>query len=196
MDDRCNRDLLAYLADFISDSKKRVIEKVLINRTRFITVVLEDIFQPQNASAVVRSCDCFGIQDLHIVENRNEYTLNPDVTLGASKWVDLYRYNTSDKENTTTCLNTLEDKGYVIYATSPKGEDLTVGEIDFDHKIALMFGTELTGLSEYALAKAHKVVKIPMYGFTESYNLSVSVALSLHSLINKLHRSSCRLEAK
>lgn len=187
---RCDRDLLGHFGSFISKSKKQTIDRVLLNRTRYITVVLEDIFQPHNASAVVRSCDCFGIQDLHIIESSNEYILNPNVTQGSSKWVDIYRYNKSGVSNTGNCLTQLENDGYVIYATTPHESEMEIKEIPLDSKIALLFGTELNGLSDYALQRASKVVTIPMYGFTESFNLSVSVALCLHSLINKLHQST------
>ena len=186
----CDQDLLGYFGNFISKSKKQTIDRVLLNRTRFITVVLEDIFQPHNASAVVRSCDCFGVQDLHIIESSNEYILNPKVTQGSSKWVDIYRYNKSGVSNTGNCLTQLENDGYVIYATTPHESEIDVEEIPLDSKIALVFGAELKGLSDYALQRASKVATIPMYGFTESFNLSVSVALCLHSLINKLHQST------
>ncbi len=184
-----DQDLTEHFGGFISKAKKLTIDRVLLNRTRFITVVLEDIFQPHNASAVVRSCDCFGIQDLYIIENSNEYTLNPNVTQGSSKWVDIHRFNQSGVANTAGCLNQLENDGYIIYATSPHGSEIAVDEIPLDSKIALLFGTELEGLSDCALQHARKVVRIPMFGFTESFNLSVSVALCLNSLINRLHQS-------
>ena len=184
------QELINYFGDFISESKKSTIERVLSHRTRFLTVVLEDIYQPHNASAVIRSCDCYGVQDLHIIENSNEYVLNPNVTQGSSKWVDVYRYNDSNTSNTSRCLEKLESEGYVIYATSSHGTDLEVTELAPDHKMAMLFGTELTGLSEEALSVVNKVVKIPMFGFTESFNLSVSVALCLQVLINKLHQTS------
>ena len=183
------QDLIDHFGSFISASKKQTIERVLSNRTRFITVVLEDIFQPHNASAVVRTCDCFGVQDLHIIESSNEYTLNPNVTQGSSKWVEIHRYNQPEVSNTGHCLTQLENDGYEIFATSPHGSEIDVEEITFDNKIALIFGTELKGLSDHALERASKVVRIPMFGFTESFNLSVSVALCLQSLINKLHQS-------
>ncbi len=183
-----DQTLLEYLGSFISTSKKEGIERVLCNRTRFVTVVLEDIFQPQNASAVIRSCDCFGIQDLHVIENKNEYTLNPNVAQGASKWVNIIRYNDSGAPNTRICLDRLAQE-YTLYATTPHRDGISIDEIDMDRKIALIFGTELTGLSEQAFQSAHQVVKIPMFGFTESFNLSVSVALCLQTLVGKLHQS-------
>jgi tRNA (guanosine-2'-O-)-methyltransferase len=184
-----DQSLINYLGGFISDSKKMAIEKVLANRTRYITVVLEDIYQPHNASAVIRSCDCFGIQDLHVIENSNEYTLNPNVAQGSSKWVNILRYRDPDSTNTEKCLTWLGQQGYSLYATSPHGSDMDVDEIKFDHKMAFLFGTELNGLSGLAKRRARQVVRIPMYGFTESFNLSVSVALFLQTMVKKMHLS-------
>ncbi len=183
-------DLTKFFSDFISDSKKAGIEKVLSFRTRFITVVLEDIFQPHNASAVIRSCDCFGVQDLHVIENENEYTLNPNVAQGAAKWVTLNRYNHTSHNNTTICLEKLKKAGYLLCATSPHHADIELDDFVLEQKVAIMFGTELTGLSDEALKQAHHVIKVPMFGFTESYNLSVCVALCLQELVKKIHRST------
>lgn len=182
--------LLEHFAGFISEAKKETMERVLMHRTRHITVALEDIFQPHNASAVIRSCDCFGVQDLHIIENRNQYILNPNVTQGSSKWIDLIRYNEEGTSNTAACFRHLQDQGYRIYATSPHAEGMELPEIPIEEKVALVFGTEMEGLTEEALELAHDTVRIPMFGFTESFNISVCVALCLHTLINKLHASS------
>lgn len=183
------KSLTDHLGGFISESKKHGINQVLKNRTRYITVVLEDIYQPHNASAVIRSCDGFGIQDLHVIENSNEYTINPNVAQGASKWVDIYRYRGTGGCNTGGCLDKLEAEGYCLYATSPHKSNMEFEDIKLDHKIALLFGTELSGLSEQVISRARNTVKIPMYGFTESFNLSVCVALCLHTLVKKLHES-------
>ena len=190
MSNETDQLLLQHLGEFVSASKKQLINKILEYRTRHVTVVLEDIFQPHNASAVIRSCDCFGIQDLHIVENRNEYILNPNVTQGSSKWVDLIRHNQSAQQNTINCLKGLKDKGYQLIATSPKEQGLNIHELPLDQKIALVFGTELEGLTEEALSLCDQMVRIPMFGFTESFNISVSVALCLHTVINKLHNTN------
>ncbi len=182
--------LMAHLATFVSESKKELMERVLGQRTRYLTLVLEDIFQPHNASAVIRSCDCFGVQDLHVIENRNAYMLNPNVTQGSSKWINLWRYNEEGVSNTSNCFQHLKDQGYQLYATSPHAEGLGLSDVPVDQKIALIFGTELEGLSSEAMAAADAFVKIPMYGFTESFNISVCAALCLHTLMNKLRESN------
>src|ERR1041384_136769 len=116
------KELISYLSRFISDTRRSNVDKVLECRPRHITIALEDIYQPHNASAVLRSCDCFGIQDVHIIENRNAYSVNPDVALGSSKWLDLIKYNKKE-ENTLDCITALKKKGYRVIATTPHEND-------------------------------------------------------------------------
>lgn len=177
--------LLKKLLSFISDHKNQLFDKIIQYRTRYLTVVLEDIYQPQNASAVLRTADCFGVQDVHIIENRNEYVINPEVALGASKWLTLHKY--SEKENNTlAAIQKLKSQGYRIVATMPHSDDVILSDLDMNQKTALFFGTELQGLSEVVQENADVFVKIPMYGFTESYNISVSAALCLQELTTKM----------
>ena len=182
------RKFLAYLEEFITENKKDLFRKVIQQRTRHITVALEDIYQSQNASAVLRTCDCFGVQDVHIIENRYEYSINPDVALGSTKWLNLIKYR-SKENNTLECFQSLREKGYLIVATSPHRDDILLDELDLSNKTALVFGTELEGLSDTAKDNADAFVKIPMYGFTESFNISVSAAITLHHLTEKLRAS-------
>lgn len=183
--------LLEYFSQFISDHKKNFIDKVLQQRTRYITVVLEDIFQSQNASAVVRTCECMGLQDIHIVENTAKYQLNVRVLKGADKWINLERYRTKGINNTETCYRVLRDNGYRIFAAAPEEDGIPIDEIDVtSDKIALVFGNELRGASQYAKEFSEHKVRIPMYGFTESLNISVSVAICLNTLMGKLRKSS------
>jgi len=183
------KQLLEKLLSFISDHKNQLFDQIIQNRTRFLTVVLEDIYQPQNASAVLRTADCFGIQDVHIIENRNEYMINPEVALGASKWLTLHRYN-QKKNNTLDAIKSLKKRGYRIVATMPHRNDVMLPDMDMSEKTALFFGNELNGLSDLVQEHADLFVKIPMYGFTESYNISVSAALCLQQLTNKMRAGS------
>jgi tRNA (guanosine-2'-O-)-methyltransferase len=185
--------LLNHLMEFVSENKKQLFEKIILQRTKHITVVLEDIFQPHNASAVLRTCDCFGIQDVHIIENKHKYEVNPDVALGSSKWLNLYKYN-SDENNTIDTFNSLRRKGYRIVATTPHENDFLLEDLNLDSKIALVFGTELEGLSDTVIQNADEFVQIPMYGFTESFNISVSAAIILHYLTEKLKKSNIKWE--
>ena len=181
-------ELIAYLSSFVSDERKKKFEYVLNNRTRHLTLVLEDIYQPHNASAVLRSCDCFGIQDIHIIENKNQYTVNQDIALGSSKWLTQIKY-ADQGNNTLACINNLKKNGYKIIATSPHKNDCIIQDLDISTRTALVFGTELHGISEEVTKHADGFVKIPMFGFTESFNISVSAALCLHTLVHKLHQS-------
>jgi tRNA (guanosine-2'-O-)-methyltransferase len=190
-----NKELIEYMSSFVSDERKSKFESVINNRTRHITLVLEDIYQAHNASAVLRSCDCFGIQDVHIIENKNQYTVNDDVALGSSKWLDLIKYK-GEPNNTLSCITKLKKDGYKIIATSPHKNDCIIQELDITSKTALVFGTELKGISEEVIQHADGFVKIPMFGFTESFNISVSAALCLHTLVHKLHRSGIEWQLK
>ncbi len=185
-----DKGLIEYLSGFVTENRLNQLKRVLEHRTRYLTVVLEDIYQSQNASAVLRTCDCFGVQDVHIIENRNEYKINPDVALGASKWLSLNYYK--EKENNTLeALNKLKKAGYRIVATTPHTNDVNLEDFDLSKgKSALVFGTELTGVSEIVLENADEFMKIPMYGFTESFNISVSAAITLHYLVYKMKDSS------
>ena len=184
------RQLVNYLSTFMTTRRNDLFRHIASQRTRYIKVVLEDIFQSHNASAVLRSCECFGIQDVHFIENKFHYELNPDIALGSWKWLTLNRHADA-ADNTTECLRNLKAQGYRIVATSPHQQDTTPDKLALDKgKIALVFGTELNGLSEQAIAMADEFVRIPMVGFTESFNISVSVALCIYQLTDRLRKST------
>ena len=180
-----NKELINKLSQFVLDRRLELFEKILSSRTRYITVVLEDVFQPQNASAVLRSCDCFGIQDIHVIENRNTFTLDKEVTMGSHKWLNVHKY-----KDTESAIRHLKKDGYRIVATTPDEKSPSIYDYNLEEgKTALLFGTELTGLTDLAIRNADEFVNIPMYGFTESFNISVSVALILQSFVRNLHNS-------
>jgi len=180
--------LIEQMDKLITPRRRMLFDEVLANRTSHITIALENIYQPHNASAVLRSCDLTGVQDVHIIENSNEYNVNPDVAMGASKWLNLHKYNSIDY-NTPLAYQYLRDQGYKIVATTPHHESITIDELPITEKVALVFGTELTGLTEWAISNADTYVNIPMVGFTESYNISVSAAICLYSLTRRLRAS-------
>ncbi len=183
-------ELIGYLENFISARRVKLFDKVLSERTKYITVVLEDLFQPHNASAVLRTCDCLGIQEVNIIANRNRYNVNPDVALGSDKWLTLNKYNKSGN-NTYEAYKDLHNRGYRIVATSlHEQEAVSLDKFDLKKgKTALVFGTEMHGLSKEAIEWADEYLKIPMYGFTESYNISVSAAIILYELVSSLRKS-------
>jgi tRNA (guanosine-2'-O-)-methyltransferase len=180
--------LLEYLLAFVNDDRREKFSKILRQRTRYMTVVLENIFQSHNASAVLRSCECFGIQDVHIIEGRYPYQINKEITLGSSKWLSLSRYRQEEYAG-RECLLGLKKKGYKIVATSLTRESIPLEELPLDHKFALVFGTEKEGLSEEVYEQSDMFLKIPMAGFTESLNISVSAAICLYYLSGKLRNS-------
>lgn len=181
--------LINHLKELITEERYELFCNILSRRTNYVTVVLEDIFQPQNASAVVRSCDCFGVQNLHIIENENLYRINPDVALGSTKWINLNRYNKLEN-NSLVAINKLKEQGYRIIATTPHGNPTDLNDFDvLKGKFAVMFGAEVPGLSKIALQNADEFVKIPMQGFTESLNISVSAAVFLNTVTTKIRNS-------
>jgi tRNA (guanosine-2'-O-)-methyltransferase len=180
--------LLSALLEMVSEQKVELFKNTIQKRTKHVTVVLENIFQPHNSNAVMRTCDCFGIQDIHVIENDNEYVLNEEIALGASQWIDLHKYNKAEN-NTVECINTLKKKGYKVIMTTPHTDDVTIDQLPLDEPIALFFGTELTGISDLAMEHADGFVKIPMQGFTESFNISVSAALCMYDVSTRLRAS-------
>lgn len=189
-----NQELIKYLSKHVTEKRFSLFQKVIQNRTRYLTVVLEDIYQSQNASAVLRTCDCFGIQDVHIIENYNKFDVNPQVSLGSSKWLSLKHYNEKE-QNTLNAINHLKENGYRIVATTPHTNDISLDEFNIEEgKSAIVFGTELKGISELVKENADVFMKIPMYGFTESFNISVSAAITLHHLTLKLR--NCNISWK
>lgn len=182
------KELLEYLSEFLTDNRLAQFNKIIEHRTNYITVVLENIFQPQNASAVLRTCDCFGIQNVHIIENFNKFEVDTEVALGASKWLTLHNYS-EKANNSLDAIRALKKKGYRIVATSPHINEQQLPDFDISAgKTALVFGSELPGISDIILNEADEFLKIPMYGFTESFNISVSAAMILYDVTEKMRR--------
>jgi tRNA (guanosine-2'-O-)-methyltransferase len=183
------KELLVYLSAVVNSDRLTLFNRIIENRTNYITVVLEDIFQPQNASAVLRSCDCLGIQNVHVIENRNKFQVDTEVTMGSSKWLTINKH-THKKNNSLETIQHLKKNGYRIVATSPHSSDVELPGFDMAKgKVALVFGSELPGISETIMHEADDFLKIPMYGFTESYNISVSAAIILYHLTEKMRNS-------
>ena len=181
-------ELIQLLEGYVTEHKVNLIDKVLSDRTRHLTVVLEDLYHGHNISAVIRTCDCFGVQDLYIAQRLHDYKVNPNIVRGASKWINLCKYVRSES-STEDCFRDLRKQGYRLVGTTPDPETASVQELDLTDKTAIVFGTELGGLSDYAREEVDELVHIPMYGFTESFNISVSAALILNELVSKLRRS-------
>ena len=175
--------LTEFLTDFVTEKRLERIKEVASKRTRHFAVALENLFQGHNASAVLRTCDCFGIQNVFAIENVNKFQPNEEIALGAEKWLNISHFN--DDKSVEKCYAELRRQGYRIAATTPHGNPVPVDEIDVSQPLALVFGTEKEGLSEQALKGADFTVALPMYGFTESFNISVSAALFMQKVIDK-----------
>lgn len=175
--------LLSYLEDMLTPARIELFKRVLSNRTRHFTVVVQDVYQLHNASAVIRSCDVFGVQDIHIIEEQLGKRIDREIAMGAQKWVDVHRHASSEH-----CLEGLKKEGYSIVATSPH-KGIPLQDFDISTRAAICFGNERDGLSSEVLEKADSFLHIPMLGFTESLNLSVSAAIVLQELSYRLRNS-------
>ena len=181
--------LIPFLSEFISERRLSIIRNVLEQRTRYVTVLLEDIYQSQNASAVLRTCECLGIQDIHVVENKNKYHYHPGVAMGAGKWVHLYKYN-QHENNSLKAIEYLKSNHYRIVATVPGENCISLEDFNIEKgKFAIIFGSEINGISKDIRDRADELLTIPMYGFTESFNISVSTAIILYHLMGRIKKS-------
>lgn len=184
-----DKDLLTYFEGYLTEKRKATFNKVLANRTRHFTVVLEDIYQSHNASAVVRTCDIFGVQDIHAIENKYNNKVSRHVAKGSQKWLNIHRYR-EDADNTKFCLDKLKNEGYQIVATTPHNDSCYLQDFDVTQKSAFVFGVEADGVSDYVMDNADGFLKIPMVGFTESLNISVAAAIILQDVTTKLRNTA------
>ena len=178
-------DYLTFLETILTDNRKKRFLEVLSKRTNHFTIAMEDVFQLHNTSAVMRSCEVFGIQQLNVIEERYTKSIDKEIAMGAQKWVDVNRF-----ESISNCISTLKNKGYQIIATTPHENSCLMNEFDISKPSALFFGTERDGLSDEVLKNADGYLKIPMVGFTESLNISVSAAIIIQNLMSRLHKSN------
>lgn len=175
-----------YLAEFMLPERFETLSRVANDRTRYMTVCAENTFHPQNASALVRHCEAFGVQELHAIEFLCGFQPNLHIVRGTDKWVHIIRHNT-----TAEAVAHLKSEGYRIVAATPHTNDLTPDSFDVEKgKFCLVFGTEKQGISPEIMAAADEFVKIPMYGFVESLNVSACAAILIQGLIERLHHSS------
>lgn len=176
--------LLNYLETYLTKRRSDLFKEVISNRTNHFTVVTEDVYQLHNTSAVMRTCDVFGIQNLHVVEEIQGKRIDKEIAMGAQKWVDLHRHDHID-----SCISELKQKGYRIIATTPHKDSQFLGDFDVNQKAAFFFGKESSGLSDKVFKQADGFLKIPMHGFTESLNISVSAAIILQDVVSRLRKT-------
>jgi len=189
MDLTDKEQLVAYLKQFITKGRREKIEHLAPLRSRYVTAALENPYHSHNISAVLRSMECLGLQDVHIIEEHHPYVITNGVAKGAGKWLDIHRYGQAQEDNAARCFDRLKQDGYRIVATAPTDEAYTPHTLPLDHKTALIFGTEIVGISEYMYRNADMTLAIPMYGFTESFNISVSTAICMYTLAERMRHS-------
>ena len=177
-------DYLHFLENILTDNRKERFLNVLNTRTKHFTIAVEDVFQMHNTSAVMRSCEVFGIQELNVIEQRYGKSIDKEIAMGAQKWVDINSF-----DSVADCIDNLKNQGYQIIATTPHENDCLLEDFDISKPSALFFGTERDGLSDEVLQKADGFLKIPMVGFTESLNISVSAAIIIQNLTTRLRKT-------
>ena len=182
-----DRELTDHLLSLLTPRRRERFEAVLSQRTRRVAVVLENVSQSHNFSAVLRSCDCFGVQDVYVADRDETFAVNREIALGADKWLTVHRFCGPDA--LSDCVAALKRSGYRVLVTSPHGRSTPVEEVSVTEPVALIFGTELDGVTDAAESLADGRVHIPMHGFTESLNVSVAVAVSLASLTRRVRES-------
>ncbi len=176
---------IAFLEQHISAHRLQKIKNVLAQRTRHLTVVLENLYHPENGNAVMRSVECFGLQEMYVVQEKYDWKYSLKIARGAAKWTDVHAYS-SENGGAAACYQQLRERGYQLVATDPQPGSFTAQNLDISKPVALIFGTESTGVAPETLAMADARIHIPMVGFTESFNISVSAGILLAQLRQRL----------
>jgi tRNA (guanosine-2'-O-)-methyltransferase len=178
--------LYELLSEHLTDNKRKLFDAVLEDRTRHVTLIMEDLYQAQNTSAIQRSAESFGIQDLHIIENKHVFSHHRRISKGSADWLTMHRYNEPTSTNTETCIHALKQQGYQIVVTALHEKTISLHEVDLSRKTAVLMGTELSGASDAAMQMADVYMKIPTVGFTESLNVSVASAIIMQHLTHRM----------
>lgn len=172
----------AYMSGFLTEERVAVLRRTLASRTRYMTILTENTFHPQNASALVRHCEAFGLQDLHTVETVCKFNPNVNIVRGTDKWVDITRH-----ESTAEAIASLKGAGYRLVATTPHRESCTPETFDVAKgPFCLVFGTEHAGVSDEIIEAADEYLRIPMCGMVESLNVSASAAILIYMLSQRM----------
>lgn len=176
---------IACLAEFMTAERYGVLRGGVAMRTRYMTVLAENMYHGQNAAALIRHCDAFGVQEMHTVETLCRFEPNPVIARGSERWVDVHRH-----ASTAEAVAELRRRGYRIVATTPHREDATPETFDVTKgPFALVFGTEHAGISDEAIAAADEFLRIPMCGLVESLNVSASAAILIYQLSERVRRT-------
>ena len=149
---------------------------------------MEDLIDPHNVNAVFRTGECLGIQKFHVIDNEQHFHVGKGVSKGSTKWIDIDCYDAEGGLNSESAIQKIKDKGLRLLVTSPSAKAIPINEIDISKPLALVIGNERDGVSDIMKRSADQLISIPMYGFTESFNVSVASAILIHSLSNRIHQ--------
>jgi tRNA (guanosine-2'-O-)-methyltransferase len=166
-------EVAAALRPVLSEERADRIEHALSARLGSVTAVLENLHDPHNGAAALRSIEALGLQHVHVVEAAESFSASSAITIGCEKWLTLGRH-----ASMAAAARALRARGFALYAMLP-GAERTVADVDPSRPVALVFGNEHAGLTDEAIGACDDAMSLPMYGFTQSFNLSVSVALAL-----------------
>ena len=180
------RERLDYMTQFITEERRDVLRRTLAQRTHYMRIMTENMFHPQNASAIMRHCEAFGIQQIHTVEDLCRFDPSVNIVRGTQKWVDIEHHDT-----TKEALAALKAEGYRIVATTPHRCSSTPETFDVTKgKFALVFGTEHAGISDEVIEAADEFLMIPMCGMVESLNVSASAAILIYMLSERIRQQT------
>ena len=174
-----------YMSGFLTGERIQTLRRTLAMRTRYMTILTENTFHPQNASALVRHCEAFGVQDLHTVETMCRLDPSVNIVRGTDKWIDIIRHDSTEE-----AIASLKASGYRIVATTPHRESCTPETFDVEKgRFCLVFGTEHAGVSPQIISAADEFLRIPMCGMVESLNVSASAAILIYMLSQRMRLS-------
>lgn len=174
-----------YMSGFLTGERIQTLRRTLAMRTRYMTILTENTFHPQNASALVRHCEAFGVQDLHTVETMCRFDPSVNIVRGTDKWIDIIRHDSTEE-----AIASLKASGYRIVATTPHRESCTPETFDVEKgRFCLVFGTEHVGVSPQIISAADEFLRIPMCGMVESLNVSASAAILIYMLSQRMRLS-------
>lgn len=179
------RRTLEVLRPYVSGARQRKIEEVLAARTRAVTVVLEDLVSDHNGAAVLRTADAMGLMEVHVIPLATGFRVSRKVALGAQKWLETRRY-----PSVQVAYAALRRRGFEVWASTVHGGAASIAEVPDERPVALVFGNEHSGLSDRASALADGCFRLPMYGFAESFNISVATSLALYDVVQRRRQTN------
>lgn len=168
------REIVDALAPLVTEARRERIEHVALRRTRSLVPVLEDLADPHNGAAVLRSADAFGCHEVHVIEGRHRFAVSHRISRGTHRWLELVRHSSA-----RACVSTLHSRGYKVFVAAMDGE-IGPEELAAQPKAAIVFGNEHKGVSAEMRELVDGVYRIPMEGFVESLNVSVASAITLY----------------